>query len=375
LRRHMALPRSVGFQEVVGGSRPVIHSENNVVFSHVGFAHKTIGATVGCPVVADPPHLSAGRAYTCIAACSDALMSRKAARIELPPHPERASSRRSGPWLTSRQTPLNHTRVRNVPHRRQSAFDWLDPCLAAGRSQGRTNRSSVYDPAPSSHRTAKPAWLGHWAYRHAAITPSTRHACAPRAREKRRLSPNLCSRLIFKCTQGDIAFSGGGSHLLSSTRLPESQPVGSRPSPCKRESIAVPPFPEGTAPNGSAVGAATANRRRNIHLTWSPGVPSQLQGSLFDYHWTGCLDSRRFRVAVLSLPASRCAHSSQGPSRTPSHQERGRYGPKRLTTDKSQLVTIGLAPYRDSHEPPPYPWLCHQRHGFQRAFTVPPRDH
>jgi len=49
---------------VVGGSRPVIHSENNVIFSHVGFARMTNGATVGCPVVADPPRLSAGRAYT-----------------------------------------------------------------------------------------------------------------------------------------------------------------------------------------------------------------------------------------------------------------------------------------------------------------------
>jgi hypothetical protein len=46
--------------------------------------------------------------------------------------------------------------------------------------------------------------------------------------------------------------------------------VGSRPFPCKREPIAVPPFPVGTAPNGSAVGAATANRRRNIHLNGRP---------------------------------------------------------------------------------------------------------
>lgn len=46
--------------------------------------------------------------------------------------------------------------------------------------------------------------------------------------------------------------------------------MGSRPFPCKREPIAVPPFPAGTAPNGSAVGAATANRRRNIHLDGRP---------------------------------------------------------------------------------------------------------
>lgn len=172
--------------------------------------------------------------------------------------------------VPSRQTTPNHTRVRRVPRRRQSAFDRPDPCLAAGRSQRRTNRTSVHDRAPSSHRTAKPAWLGHWACRHAAITPSTRAAFAPRACEKRRLSPNLCSRLVFKCTQGDIAFSGGGSHLLSSIRTAEFQPVGSRPSPCKRESTAVPPLPVGTAPNGSAVGAATANRRRNIHLDGRP---------------------------------------------------------------------------------------------------------
>jgi hypothetical protein len=38
LRRPVALPRSVGFPEVVGGSRPLIHSENNVVFGHDGFA-------------------------------------------------------------------------------------------------------------------------------------------------------------------------------------------------------------------------------------------------------------------------------------------------------------------------------------------------
>lgn len=46
--------------------------------------------------------------------------------------------------------------------------------------------------------------------------------------------------------------------------------MGSRPSPCKHESIAVPPLPAGTAPNGSAVGAATANRRRDIHLNGCP---------------------------------------------------------------------------------------------------------
>jgi len=266
LRRHMALPRSAGLPEVVGGSRPVIHSENNVIFSHVGFARMTNGATAGCPIVADPPRLSAGRAYTWFAACSDALMSHEAARGELPSHPERAASRRSGPWLTSHQATPKHTRVKRAPRRRQSAFDRPDPHLAAERSRRRTNRTNVHDRAPSSHRTAKPAWLGHWAYRHAAITPSTRFACAPRACEKRRLSPNLCSRLIFKCTQGDIAFPGGGSHLLLSIRSPASEPVGSRPFLCKREPIAVPPLPAGTAPNGSAVGAATANRRRNIHL-------------------------------------------------------------------------------------------------------------
>jgi hypothetical protein len=230
----------------------------------------TNGATVGCPGVADPPRPSAGRAYTHFAACSDALMSRKAARVELPPHPEHASSRRSGSWLTSRQATPNHTRIRRVPRRRQSAFDRSDPCFAAGRSQRRTNRTNAYDRAPSSHRTAKPAWLGHWAYRHAAITLSTHAACASRACEKRRLSPNLCSRLVFKCTQGDIAFSGGGSHLLGSIRFSESWPVGSRPFPCKLEPIAVSPLPARTAPNGSAVGAATANRRRNIHLNGRP---------------------------------------------------------------------------------------------------------
>lgn len=40
--------------------------------------------------------------------------------------------------------------------------------------------------------------------------------------------------------------------------------------PCRRESIAVPPFPAGAAPNGSAVGAAPANRHRDIHLNGRP---------------------------------------------------------------------------------------------------------
>jgi hypothetical protein len=301
-------------------------------------------------------------------------MSRKAARIELPPHPERASSRRSGSWLTSRQATPNHTRVRRVPRRRQSAFDRPDPHLAAGRSQRRTNRTSVYDRAPSLHRAAKPAWLGHWTYRHAAIPLSTHAACAPRACEKRRLSPNLCSRLIFKCTQGDIAFSGGGSHLLESIRSSESEPVGSRPFPCEREPIAVPPFPAGTAPNGSAVGAATAYRRRNIHLD---GRPVSRASSRAACSTTTGSDAST-PDAFVSL-SRRCRHPGAPAPAKDRHDPRytkirGRYGPKRLTTDKSQLVTTGLAPYRDSLEPPPYPWLCHQRHGFQRAFTVPPRN-
>jgi hypothetical protein len=87
----------------------------------------------------------------------------------------------------------------------------------SGRNAERI-RTNVHDRAPSSHRTNEPAWLGHWACRHDAIAPSTHAACAPRACEKRRLSPNLCSRLVFKCTQRNITFPGGGSHLLISIR-------------------------------------------------------------------------------------------------------------------------------------------------------------
>jgi hypothetical protein len=226
-----------------------------------------------------------------------------------------------------------------VPRRRQSAFDRPDPCFAAGRSQRRTNRTNAYDRAPSSHRTAKPAWLGHWAYRHAAITLSTHAACASRACEKRRLSPNLCSRLVFKCTQGDIAFSGGGSHLLGSIRISESWPVGSRPFPCKLEPIAVSPLPAGTAPNGSAVGAATANRRRNIHLN---GRPVSRASSRAAYSTTTGSDastpdafmslSRRFRHPGALTPAK--ARSK------PRHTKNG------YVTDRSALPPTSLSSSR-----------------------------
>jgi len=290
-------------------------------------------------------------------------MSRKAARIELPPHPEHASSRRSGSWLTSHQTTPNHTRVRRVPRRRQSAFDRPDPCLAAGRSQRRTNRTSVYDRAPSSHRTAKPAWLGHWAYRCAAITLFTHAACAPRACEKRRLSPNLCSRLIFKCTQGDIAFSGGGSHLLSSIRLPESQPVGSRPFLCKREPIAVPPLPAGTAPNGSAVGAATANRRRNIHLD---GLPVSRANSRAACSTTTGPDAST-PDASMSLS---CRFRHPGAPTPAKDRPEPRHTKNRDATDRSALPPTSPSSSRSGSRPTETRMSRHRTPGFATSDTA-----
>lgn len=169
---------------------------------------------MGCPDVADPPRPSAGRAYTYFAARSDALMSYKAARSELPSHPERHEppKRSLGSLCTRRRQSPRGLSVCLAEAR--APLIGLNPTLRQDGRNAERNRTTVHDRTPSSHRTVKPAWSGHWAYRHAAITLSTHAACAPRACEKRRLSPNLCSRLIFKCTQGDIAFPGRGSHLL-----------------------------------------------------------------------------------------------------------------------------------------------------------------
>lgn len=93
-----------------------------------------------------------------------------------------------------------------------------------------------------------------------------------------------------------------------------SQPVGSRPSPQDHEPIAVPPLPAGTAPDGCAVGAATANRRRVIHRKTVPSVPGQPERGLFDRRSTGCLDSRRLCFTLAPLPASRCARHGLDPS-------------------------------------------------------------
>jgi hypothetical protein len=94
----------------------------------------------------------------------------------------------------------------------------LIPTLRQSSRNAERNRTNVIDRVPSSHRTGEPAWSRHWANHHAAIPPSTPAAFAPRAYEKRHLSPSLCNRRVFKCTQGNISFPGGGSRLLESIR-------------------------------------------------------------------------------------------------------------------------------------------------------------
>jgi hypothetical protein len=131
--------------------------------------------------------------------------------------------------------------------------------------------------------------------------------------------------------------------------------VGSRPLPCEPEPIAVPPLPAGTAPDGSAVGAATANRRRVIHRTNGAQCPGPAPAWLV----RPPLD----RMPRLQAPRCHPGAATGIPVRSPRlrpiasplHQTRDHSGPRRLTTDKSQRAQAELAPVLCSLGPPPPP--------------------
>lgn len=142
------------------------------------------------------------------AACSDALLSRGAARVELPPSPVRVAFHQGGSLLAPHQASPWHAPVGRVPRRRQSAFDWLEPAFQQGGRDTARNRARAIDRVPSSRRAAHPPGqgLGQAPHRYRAVCPPRESRGKPARRDTS--SPSLCSRLVFKCTRHDTLFPG-----------------------------------------------------------------------------------------------------------------------------------------------------------------------
>lgn len=141
----------------------------------------------GLPHAADPPHPSAGRAYTATLRALTLSMSRGAARVELPPSLAHVARRRNGELLAPRQAPPRHAPVRHVPRRHQSAFDWPDPALRQDDRDTVRIRTCVTDRVPSSRAATCPPGQGRWASTAtlSSLLPTAR--IAQRASSKRHL--------------------------------------------------------------------------------------------------------------------------------------------------------------------------------------------